>query len=235
MRTQFKPGFTEEVRLTGEMQQEVVSRPVIDLPIPEITTSLFYSCWSFVMNLTFGLIGLAAMLIILPVIALIISIDSPGPVFYIQERLGRKGKPFRMYKFRSMAVIAEDTKNISLTIINDPRVTRVGHFLRTCHLDELPQVINILRGEMSLVGPRPELPECSATLECLIPTYCHRLEVKPGLTGWTQVMYHYGNGDVEDEEIKLGLDLYYIKNQSVWLDIETILRTIQEVVFGYGR
>jgi lipopolysaccharide/colanic/teichoic acid biosynthesis glycosyltransferase len=123
---------------------------------------------------------------------------------------------------------------IALTTQHDLRVTRVGHLLRMTHLDELPQIVNILRGEMSLIGPRPELVDISSRLNELLPDYHQRLAVKPGLTGLAQVMHHYGD-TIEDEKIKLGYDLDYIKNQAWYLDLQIVVRTVREVLLGHGR
>ncbi len=194
--------------------------------------SRFYPYWSAVMNLSFGLLGSAVLLSMLPPLALFVYLDAPGPIFYTQERLGYKGTTFRMYKFRTMHV--GDTSQPGLTMQHDPRITRIGRFLRATHLDELPQIINILRGEMSLVGPRPELPGFAKELEETILNYRARLAIKPGLTGWAQVMHDYG-GTIEDEKIKLTHDFYYIKNQSIRLDIQTILKTVVEVLSAHGR
>lgn len=199
---------------------------------PEV--SRLYTCWYVVMNMFFGLIGLCILLLILPVIAFCIYLDSPGPIFYVQERLGYRGRLFRMYKFRSMHVHMSRVKKVVLTARHDPRITRVGALLRKTHLDELPQIINILRGDISLVGPRPEIPEFATRLGEIIPHYWERLHVKPGLTGWAQVKYHYGDSD-EDEKLKLDYDLYYARNRSIRLDCAIIVRTMREVVFGYGR
>ncbi|HEV2654201.1 MAG TPA: sugar transferase, partial [Ktedonobacteraceae bacterium] len=194
------------------------------------TGSSFYPYWYGAMNLSFGLIGGALLLSLLPVLALSVYLDSPGPIFYVRERVGYKGTTFRMYKFRTMHVDA----GTAWATRHDPRVTRIGRVLRATHLDELPQVINILRGEMSLVGPRPELPEFAAKLEATLPHYRDRLAIKPGLTGWAQVMHYYGD-TLEDEKMKLAYDFYYIENQSVRLDVQTLLKTVVEVVSAHGR
>src|SRR6266436_7522531 len=188
-----------------------------------------YLCWRKVMDITFGLCGTIVVLLILPILALLIYLDSPGPIFYSQERLGYRGKKFYMLKFRSMCPNTEDVGCGTWTAKDDLRVTRIGRFLRAAHLDELPQVFNILRGEMSLIGPRPDLEVNTAKLEEVNPLYRQRLAVKPGLTGWTQVKYGYGNAE-QDELVKLQYDLYYIKHQSFLLDFSIMLKTIVEVV-----
>lgn len=182
-------------------------------------------------DLGFALVGLLLLAILLPFIALAIRLDSPGSVFYTQEREGRGGRRFRIIKFRSMVADAERAGKAVWATRDDPRITRVGKFMRRTRLDELPQFVNVLRGEMSIVGPRPERPQFVAQLQEEIPFYRARLSVKPGLTGWAQVKYRYGN-TTEDALIKLQYDLYYIKHQSMVLDILILLRTIR-VVLGF--
>ena len=195
----------------------------------ERTLSPFYLCWRKILDVACGLCGLLALGLVLPLIALCIYLDSPGPIFYTQERLGLYGKPFRIYKFRSMRTDAEDEGYAIWANEYDPRVTRVGHFLRITHLDELPQLCNILRGDMSLIGPRPERAAFIAELGKTIPFYGYRLACKPGLTGWAQVKYRYGRSE-NDALNKLQYDLYYIKRQSFMLDIFIILKTVVEVL-----
>ncbi|HVB21539.1 MAG TPA: sugar transferase [Ktedonobacteraceae bacterium] len=203
------------------------------LPI-ERHGSLLYICWRKVMDIAFGLIGSLLLLVILPIVGLLIYLDSPGPIFYKQERMGYQGKKFYMLKFRSMQTDAENTGSAVWAAKTDSRVTRIGKFMRTTHLDELPQVLNILRSEMSLIGPRPEREEFVRHLEKRIPFYCCRLSVKPGLTGWAQVKCHYASSDGE-AMIKLQYDLYYIKHQAFTLDIFIILKTVVEVLLCQGR
>ena len=185
------------------------------------------------LDLAFGLCGLVALCLVLPILALLISLDSPGPIFYSQERAGYHGSTFRMLKFRSMSANAEQAPGGQWTTERDPRVTRIGRFMRATHLDELPQALNILRGDMSLIGPRPERPAYIAGLAKENIFYSYRLSVKPGLTGWAQVKYGYGSGE-QDELVKLQYDLYYIKHLSFLLDILIILKTVLEVVLGHG-
>lgn len=177
-----------------------------------------------------GVIGLAALLLLLPFIALAIWLESRGPVFYTQVRLGRGGQPFQVWKFRTMVAEAEADGQARWAAVDDERVTRVGRILRRMRLDELPQFWNVVTGEMSLVGPRPERPEMIAILEQHIPFYRARLLVKPGLTGWAQINYGYGSS-IDDALAKLQYDLYYIKHQAGWLDLTIITRTV-EVVLG---
>ncbi|GAX39153.1 sugar transferase [Tolypothrix sp. NIES-4075] len=165
--------------------------------------------------------------------ALAIKLDSPGPVFYSQLRSGLYGKPFKVYKFRSMYRDAEK-RGAQWASQRDPRITRVGYWLRVMRIDELPQIWNVLCGEMSLIGPRPERPEFDVKLKEAIPYYEVRYLVKPGITGWAQVMYPYG-ASIEDAYEKLAYDLYYIKNYSFWLDIAIAFKTIRVVLLGKGR
>jgi exopolysaccharide biosynthesis polyprenyl glycosylphosphotransferase len=195
---------------------------------------LLYLCWCKVIDFSFGLLGTVVLILVLPVLALLIYLDSPGPIFYKQERVGYQGRKFFMYKFRSMRTDAEQPGSAVWPTKADARVTRIGRFLRATHLDELPQVFNILRGEMRLIGPRPERPEYSSDLEKTSLFYRYRLAVKPGLTGWTQVQYGYGNAS-QDELVKLQYDLYYIKHRSFMLDISIILKTVVEVVLCHGQ
>jgi len=195
--------------------------------------SLPYLCWCKGLDIAFGLCGLVLILVLLPLLALLIYIDSPGPIFYQQERVGYRRKNFQMYKFRSMTVEAEPAGNAVWASQCDPRVTRIGRILRKTHLDELPQVINILRGEMSLIGPRPEREAYVLQLEKANPIYLDRFTVKPGLTGWSQVNYGYGSTS-KDELTKLQYDLHYIEYQSFKLDIVILLKTVVEVVLCHG-
>ena len=167
---------------------------------------------------------------IMVVIAIAIKLDSPGPVFYRQKRVGIDGKLFEMAKFRSMCRNAEVGEAV-WSEADDSRVTRIGAIIRRLRVDELPQLVNILKGEMSLVGPRPERPEFVEQLQKTIPFYFIRHVIKPGLTGWAQVNYKYGSSK-EDALEKLQYDLFYVKNMSFMLDVKIIFRTIRVVIFG---
>jgi exopolysaccharide biosynthesis polyprenyl glycosylphosphotransferase len=168
------------------------------------------------------------------VAGLAIKATSPGPILYNQQRVGMNGKVFTIHKFRSMRADAEATTGaVWATPGRDPRVTRVGAFLRRSRIDELPQLWNVLRGDMSLVGPRPERPEFVSQLTEQIPFYGQRHAVRPGLTGWAQVRYAYG-ASVEDAMEKLQYDLYYIKNRSIALDVYIIVETLKTVVTRSG-
>jgi len=165
--------------------------------------------------------------------ALLIKLDSPGPVFYRQERVGRNGAGFMVLKFRSMRTDAEKDGKPRWASANDDRVTRLGQVLRRLRIDELPQLITVLRGEMSLVGPRPERAFFVEQLTQQIPYFAVRHSVKPGVTGWAQVRYQYG-ATVEDAQEKLQYDLYYVKNHSLFLDLVVLFETIGVVLTGQG-
>ena len=167
-------------------------------------------------------------------VALAIKWDSKGPVFYHQMRTGRDGVVFAVHKFRSMRQDAESCGAPQWASENDPRITRIGNILRKTRLDEIPQFWNVLKGEMSLIGPRPERPEFDIKLENEIPHYKARYRVRPGISGWAQVMFTYASS-VEDAREKLAFDLYYLKHGSPSLDILIFLRTIQVALLGKGR
>ena len=166
-------------------------------------------------------------------VAVLIKLDSPGPVLLRQERVGQNGKIFTLYKFRSMYFDAEEKTGPVWASENDPRVTRIGRIIRTLRLDELPQMINVLKGEMSIVGPRPERPFFTEKLQKDLPYYKQRLVVKPGITGWAAVKYKY-TSSIESAREKLQYDLYYIKNRSFLLDMVILLKTIQVMITGEG-
>ena len=178
-------------------------------------------------------LGLVVAAPLLPVIAMLIKIESRGPVFFTQERVGQNGQLFVLIKFRSMYVDAEEATGPVYADANDPRITGVGRWLRCMRLDELPQLLNVLKGEMSFVGPRPERPFFVQQYTKEIPYYAQRLSVKPGITGWAQVNYPYG-ATPEDAVEKLRLDLYYIKNMSLLLDLFIVLKTAKIAVLGQG-
>jgi exopolysaccharide biosynthesis polyprenyl glycosylphosphotransferase len=165
--------------------------------------------------------------------AIAIRLDSRGPIFYSQVRTGLNQCPFRVKKFRSMYQDAE-SRGAQWASERDPRITRVGRFMRATRIDELPQLINVLLGSMSMMGPRPERPEFDRQLEQEIPYYNIRYLVRPGITGWAQVMYPYG-ASVEDAYEKFSYDLYYLKNYSLLLDLRIVLMTVRVVLFGKGR
>ena len=185
------------------------------------------------MDLILLAIGFVLMLPVMALIALAIRLDSKGPIFYRQTRVGLKGKQFQVLKFRSMRIDAEKDGGPKWASANDPRTTRLGRYLRKFRLDELPQFINVLRGEMSFVGPRPERPEFVIELREVIPFYDERHLVRPGLTGWAQVQYSYGAG-IEGAFCKLEYDLFYLKNMSPILDFLILAKTLRIVSTGHG-
>ncbi|UZP67541.1 TIGR03013 family PEP-CTERM/XrtA system glycosyltransferase [Desulfovibrio mangrovi] len=186
-----------------------------------------------VLDICGALFGLAICLPFFPLVALAIKLDSPGPIFFRQVRVGEGDKLFIIFKLRTMRQDAEVGTGAVWASKDDPRITRLGAFLRKSRLDELPQLINVLRGEMSLVGPRPERPEFVKNLKKEIPFYSERHYMKPGVTGWAQVRYPYG-ASLQDAVEKLRYDLYYIKNYSPLFDVWVILLTIGVVVFRKG-
>lgn len=202
--------------------------------VDELRVSGFYDLFKRVVDILGGLAGLLIFAIGFPFLGLAVAIDSGFPVLYSQPRLGRGGLKFTIYKFRTMNQDAEADNGARTTSENDPRVTRVGGFLRKSRLDELPQFWNVLRGEMSLVGPRAEIPELVTEYQKQIPFYRARLLVKPGLTGWAQINYGYV-ASVTETAVKLEYDLYYIKHRTFTMDFQIILRTIGTVVRRTGR
>lgn len=170
---------------------------------------------------------------LLAALAIMLESNFKGSVFYTQERVGAKGRPFTIYKFRSMRPDAEKDGKAVWALKNDSRVTMVGRFIRKTRIDELPQIFNVLKGDMSFVGPRPERPEFDGMLREKIAYYDQRNQVKPGITGWAQLCYPYGASD-QDALEKLQYDLYYVKNQSLFLDLIIIFRTFEVILFGKG-
>ena len=184
-------------------------------------------------DLTASLSLLVISLPLWPVIALGIKIDSKGPVFYTQKRVGRNDRLFSLIKFRSMIKRAEENGPVWAEE-NDKRVTQVGRILRALHMDELPQLLNVIKGDMSLVGPRPERPEFVKELEKQIPNYSLRHRAKPGITGWAQVNFPYASS-FEDSKKKLEYDLYYVSRMSLFFDSKILLRTIPRIFSGAGK
>lgn len=179
-------------------------------------------------------VGLIVSLPVWLTIPLLIKLDSPGPVFFRQDRVGERGGVFQVLKFRSMRADAEASTGPVWASEKDPRVTRVGNFIRKTRIDEIPQLLNVARGEMSFVGPRPERPFFVEQLAAQVPYYVQRHFVKPGVTGLAQVKYAYG-ATVEDALEKLRYDLYYIKRMGFWMDLSIVFETVKVVLFGRGR
>ena len=184
-------------------------------------------------DIILSIIGLILTIPLSPLIALLVKIDSPGPIFYSQVRVGYAGQCFVLYKFRTMAPDAESGTGAICAQEDDPRLRPIGKFLRKCRLDEIPQLYNVLKGDMSFVGPRPERPEFVDMLKTSIPFYQKRHFVKPGITGWAQINYPYG-ASVEDAYEKLRFDLYYIKHMSPLQDALIVLQTFKVIMLGKG-
>jgi lipopolysaccharide/colanic/teichoic acid biosynthesis glycosyltransferase len=202
--------------------------------VEKTSTSTFFELAKSLIDFAGGLVGTLIMIGLFPFISLATILESGFPVLFSQERLGRGGQPYKMVKFRTMERDAERDGEARLAEENDQRVTRVGWFLRRTHLDELPQFINVLRGEMSLVGPRAERPQLVEHFQKQIPFYRARLLVKPGITGWAQVNFGYA-GNVSETAVKLEYDLYYIEHRNLMMDISIILRTVGTVLGFKGQ
>ncbi len=192
--------------------------------VDQAHASGFYEIAKRLIDVAGGLVGSFGTLLLFPFIAVSIVIDSGFPVFFLQNRLGKNGRTYQIIKFRTMRRDSEQDGEVRTTSQHDERITRVGKFLRKSHLDELPQFFNVLKGEMSLVGPRAERSELVAKLQQNIPFYRARLLVKPGITGWAQVNFGYA-ATVEDTAVKLEYDLYYIKHRTLSMDFIILLRT----------
>ncbi len=217
-------------RITGRVPVEHVNKNwAVVLPLDNHSVFNIYSLLKRLMDIVMASIGMIFFLLLLPLIALIIKLDSPGSIFYTQQRMGLNGRTFSIYKLRTMVSDAEAQSGAVFSHKGDPRVTRSGRWMRKTRLDELPQLINVLRGDMSLIGPRPERPEHVERLVGKIPFYRTRLVIRPGLTGWAQVRYGYGADD-DDALIKLQYDLYYIRHASLLLDMNIIIRTAGKVL-----
>lgn len=197
-----------------------------------------YDRFRIIMDLFFAVITGLVFIVSFPIIALILKITSPGPIFFSQTRIGRMGKEFKIYKYRTMKVLgaggSAELSGPQFATVNDERITFFGKFLRRTRLDEIPQFWNILRGEMALIGPRPERPEFVKILTDQMPFYTLRHLVKPGLTGWAQLQASYF-GTIEENLVKLEYDLYYVKNRNLFLDIAIILRTFSVLFRFMGR
>jgi len=194
----------------------------------------YYEGTKRIIDLLASLVGGVISLVFLPFLALLVKSSSPGPVFFKQMRVGAGGKPFLAIKLRTMYTDAEKDGQPQWAAKDDPRITRIGKFLRKTRLDEIPQLLNVLRGDMSIVGPRPERPEFVRQLQELIPFYNERHLIRPGLTGWAQINFQYG-ASAGDALKKLQYDLFYVKNRSLILDAGIILKTLNIIFSGKGR
>jgi lipopolysaccharide/colanic/teichoic acid biosynthesis glycosyltransferase len=202
-------------------------------PFSRSNQNHLYLLFSRIFDVLFSVIGLLLGLVFFPLILFGNLIGNRGPLFYTQERVGKNGEVFRIYKFRTMVKNAESNGAV-FTTANDSRITAFGKFMRKTRLDEFPQFINILRGDMSIIGPRPERPVFVQQIAENMPFYETRHVVKPGLTGWAQVNYSYGDS-IDDSLVKLQYDLYYIKHRSIFLDINIVIKTFSTILFYRGQ
>lgn len=222
-------------RLTGRLPIDHVGRDLeMVVPMDDNAGERAYQAAKRLMDLALGAVGMLLMgLVIIPV-AISNARTSPGPLFYKQRRVGQGGKVFEVYKFRSMRPDAEKGTGAVWAQKNDNRITPAGRILRKTRLDEMPQFINVLKGEMSVIGPRPERPEFVNALSLLLPFYRARHAVKPGITGWAQISYGYGSTN-EDSHVKLEYDLYYVKHANFLLDLRIVLQTLPVMLLGKGQ
>jgi sugar transferase (PEP-CTERM system associated) len=219
-------------RITGQVHLEMV-RPSWLIFAGRTRETPVKTAFRNVFHRSLALIGLIVSLPLALLTAILIKLDSKGSIFYKQERVGINGKTFNVIKFRSMKTDAEANGTPIWASSNDDRTTRVGRIIRKIRVDEIPQFWNILKGEMSFIGPRPERPHFVAQLAEEVPYYEHRHLVAPGLTGWAQIKYPYG-ASVHDARQKLQYDLFYIKNQTLALDLIIVVETIKTVLFSRG-
>jgi exopolysaccharide biosynthesis polyprenyl glycosylphosphotransferase len=221
-------------RLTGRVPIDHVGRDLeMVVPMDDNAGERAYQLFKRLMDFVIALLGVSLTLLLCIPIGLINARTSPGPLFYKQRRVGQGGKTIEVYKFRSMRPDAEKGTGAVWARKHDDRITPAGRFIRRFRLDEFPQFINVLKGEMSLIGPRPERPEFVNALALILPFYRARHAVKPGITGWAQINYGYGNSN-EDSHIKLEYDLYYVKHASPLVDIKIILQTVPTMFLGKG-
>jgi exopolysaccharide biosynthesis polyprenyl glycosylphosphotransferase len=219
-------------QLTGRLSVESLADPALLLTAPQ-GAGLGYAVLGRLLDLVVATLGLLVALPLCLLVAILIKLDSRGPVLYRQERVGRNGRVFTLVKFRSMRVDAEAESGPVWASGADARVTRVGRWLRKLRIDEIPQLWSVILNDMSLVGPRPERPYFVQELSSRLPHYSERHLVKPGVTGWAQINHSYGNS-VDDAFLKLQYDLYYVQNRSLALDVAILLRTVKVVVLQEG-
>lgn len=200
-----------------------------DINYSTVKGSIIFDLYQRTLDIVLSLIGLIVGVPLILIFGVLIKVEDKGPMTYKQERLGKNGKKFYIYKLRSMRTDAEKY-GAQWAEQDDPRITKVGKFIRKTRIDELPQLFNILKGDMGIVGPRPERPEFTKQFNEEIPGFVNRLAVKPGLTGWAQVN---GGYEISPEE-KLIEDMYYIRNRSVLLDIKILLKTVKVILTGEG-
>lgn len=220
--------------LTQRIPVQYVSRDFYRyFPFSRSNQNQLYLLITRLIEIVFSLIGLLVGLAVLPLILIGNFIGNQGNLFYIQERVGKNGKVFKIFKYRTMVKNAE-VNGAVFTTLNDHRITPFGKFMRKTRLDEFPQFINILKGDMAIIGPRPERPFFVQEIATVMPFYETRHIIKPGLTGWAQVNYAYGDS-IEDSLVKLQYDLYYIKHRSIFLDINITIKTFSTVLFYRGQ
>ncbi len=220
--------------ITQRIPVQYVSRDFYRyFPFSRSNQNQFYLSFVRIVEILFSLIGLLICLLFIPFIYLGNLIGNRGSLFYSQERIGKNGAIFKIYKYRTMVQNAESNGAV-FTKVNDSRITSFGKFLRKTRLDEFPQFLNILKGEMGIIGPRPERPVFVTEIAEVMPFYETRHVMKPGLTGWAQVNYAYGDS-IEDSLVKLQYDLYYIKHRSIFLDIDIVIKTFSTVLFYRGQ
>ena len=227
------PVVYEEI--TGRIPLDLVSDSWLSvLPMSHAGTGVIFPLAKRSIDIALALLGLMGIGLMLPFIAAAIRLDSPGPIFYPQDRVGKGGRTFRAFKFRSMMVMQNEAEQPLWTERGDSRVTRAGRILRSTHVDEFPQFLNVLKGDMSAVGPRPERIELAEQFDRAIPFYRLRHSVRPGMAGWALI--NQGNtNSLQDASTKLEYDLYYIKHQSLWLDAVILLKTVVDAVTFRGR
>ena len=243
------PGLVEECVTTGVRvvsASRLVERYMGRVPVDSIDTHWYlslpdndlwerpYAVVRRIVDLVLSVVISIPYLVVLPLMAALIKLESPGPIFLVQRRVGQHGREFNLLKLRTMRPGAESEGGAQFAAKGDPRITRVGRLLRASRLDEVPQLLNIVRGEMSFIGPRPERPEFMSHLEAQIPRFGARLLVKPGLTGWAQVKGGYAS-TIPEMTRKLEYDLYYIKNRSLRLDLQILANTFVAVLGFVGR
>jgi exopolysaccharide biosynthesis polyprenyl glycosylphosphotransferase len=248
-----KPDHEELLKIAGDCERHGVTMKIVPdlyeifsgqtraqhlhgIALIEVSAAIMSPWQRVIKRLTDIVLSLLILLLGFPfwaLIACIVALETPGGALYSQIRVGRHGVPFRIWKFRSM--YRGSDKTTGFTQVNDARVTRFGRFIRKTHLDEIPQLWNILKGDMSLVGPRPEVPKLVEKFTAALPYYPRRLKVRPGLTGWWQIHVHNYDEDIEGIRKRLGYDFYYIENISFRLDLEIIIRTIVKVLKGHGQ
>ena len=217
--------------LTGRVSIEHLSENDLGSIIPGV----LYAKAKRTMDFIAALVALPVLAPVLLLIAVAVKLDSPGPALFHQQRMGYRGQPFRMHKFRTMQSrpVEEEDRDQAITRDADPRITRLGRFMRQMRIDELPQIVNVLRGEMSWIGPRPEALALSEWYEQELPFYQYRHIVRPGLTGWAQVRQGHV-AEVDEVLAKLHYDFYYIRNFTLWLDLLIIAKTIRTILTGFG-